>query len=303
MTYAPIVVFGFNRPDALKNTITSLLQNEEAKLSDLFIFVDGPRKGKVGEKEKVDKVRNYVKSITGFNSLHYIFSEKNKGLADSIIGGVSNVINQYGKVIVLEDDLSVQPNFLAFMNQGLEKYENVEKIFSIGGYTNKLKVPGDYQADAFVYNDSTSWGWATWKDRWDTIDWKLEPFDDCRKYKTAFNKWLGSDAWRMLNRWHKGEIKSWSIRFNFAQFIQDRPAIAPVYSLVANDGFDGNGTNCKAWSRFKYELEPTGKKKFTWPEDLEIDQRLRKQAMWYSSIPIRIFSRVMYIIYPLIKRL
>ena len=53
MTYAPIVVFGFNRPDALKNTIASLLRNEEAKDSDLFVFVDGPREGKVGEQEKV----------------------------------------------------------------------------------------------------------------------------------------------------------------------------------------------------------------------------------------------------------
>ena len=105
MTYAPIVVFGFNRPDALKNTIASLLRNEEAKDSDLFIFVDGPREGKVGEKEKVKKVREYVKSITGFKSLHYTFAENNKGLANSIIGGVSEVINQYGRVIILEDDI------------------------------------------------------------------------------------------------------------------------------------------------------------------------------------------------------
>lgn len=76
MTYAPIVVFGFNRPDALKNTIFSLLNNEEAKFSDLFVFVDGPRKEKVGEMEKVDKVREYVKSIKGFKTLHYTFPRK-----------------------------------------------------------------------------------------------------------------------------------------------------------------------------------------------------------------------------------
>ena len=131
MNYAPIVVFGFNRPDALKNTITSLLQNEEAKLSDLFVFVDGPRNGKAGEKEKVEAVKKFVKSIKGFKSLHCTFSEQNKGLADSIIGGVSQVINQYGKVIVLEDDLVLMPNFLNFMNQGLEKYQNEDKIFSV----------------------------------------------------------------------------------------------------------------------------------------------------------------------------
>ena len=110
MTYAPIVVFGFNRPDALKNTIASLLRNEEAKGSDLFVFVDGPREGKVGEKEKVEEVREYVKSIKGFKSLHYTFSDRNKGLANSIIKGVSEVINQYDRVIVLEDDLVLMPN-------------------------------------------------------------------------------------------------------------------------------------------------------------------------------------------------
>ena len=129
--YAPIVVFGFNRPDALKNTIASLLNNEEAKFSDLFVFVDGPREGKAGEKEKVEEVREYVKSIKGFKSIHYTFSENNKGLADSIIGGVSQVINQYGRVIVLEDDLVLMPNFLNFMNQGLERYQNEQKVFSV----------------------------------------------------------------------------------------------------------------------------------------------------------------------------
>lgn len=90
-------MFGFKRPDALKNTIASLLNNEEAKFSDLFVFVDGPREGKVGEKEKVEEVREYVRSIKGFKTLHYTFSEKNKGLADSIIGGVSQVINHLKK--------------------------------------------------------------------------------------------------------------------------------------------------------------------------------------------------------------
>lgn len=302
MQYAPIVVFAFNRLEPLKATVASILRNTEAAESDLYVFVDGARPNKNGELGKVLSVQEYVKSISGFKSLHYTFSDTNKGLGPSIIAGVAAIINKYGKVIVLEDDLVVQPNFLAFMNQGLDKYENEQKIFSISGYNNKLKVPSDYNADAFVFNDSTSWSWATWKDRWDTIDWILEPFDQYRKYKEAFNKWNGSDSWGMLNAWHEGKNKSWAIRFNFAQFLQDRPTIAPLYSLVRNDGFDGSGTNCKSWSRFKYDLEPTGKKNFIWPDSLIQDRRLTKQAMWYSSIPIRIYSRIMYIIYPIFHK-
>lgn len=300
--YSPIIIFAFNRLNALKNTVASVLQNSEAAESDLFVFVDGAREHKVGEKEQVQAVQKYVKTITGFKSLTYTFSESNKGLGPSIIAGVTEIINKYGRVIVLEDDLIVQSNFLAFMNQGLERYAKEDKIFSISGYSNKIIVPKDYKADSYVFNDSTSWSWATWKNRWDSIDWVLEPFDKYKKHKKAFNKWNGSDSWGMLKAWHEGRNKSWAIRLNFSQYLQDRPTIAPICSFVKNDGFDGSGTNCKSWSRFKYILEPTGKKDFIWPESLAQDKRLTKQAMWYSSIPIRIFSRLMYIIYPIFKR-
>ena len=141
MNYAPIVVFGFNRLDALRNTIASLLLNEEAEQSDLYVFVDGPREGKVGEKEKVDEVRKYVKSIKGFNTIHFTFSENNKGLANSIISGVSEIVNEYGRVIVIEDDLVLMPNFLNYINQGLDYYENNQQVMSICGHSCKIKTP------------------------------------------------------------------------------------------------------------------------------------------------------------------
>lgn len=114
--YAPVVIFGFNRPQCIKKTIESLLQNRESRFSDLYVFVDGPRKGKVGELEKIQEVQNIVKDVKGFNSLHYTFSETNKGLALSVIEGVTQVLDLYGKVIVLEDDLLLAPNFLNFLN-------------------------------------------------------------------------------------------------------------------------------------------------------------------------------------------
>ena len=118
MQLAPIIIFAFNRPDSLKNTIQSLLENEEAKNSDLYVFVDGARTNKSGEQDKVNAVQTYTKSIKGFKSVHYNFSDKNKGLGNSIIQGVTQVINKYGKAIVLEDDLVFATNFLYYMNQG-----------------------------------------------------------------------------------------------------------------------------------------------------------------------------------------
>ncbi len=297
MQLAPIIIFAFNRPDALKNTILSLLQNEEAKDSDLYVFVDGARPNKAGELEKVKAVQDIVKRITGFKSIHYTFSEKNKGLGNSIIQGVTQVINQYGKAIVLEDDLVFATNFLSYMNQGLERYEKEKKVFSICGYSNKVKVPKGYQYDTYFCTRSSSWGWGTWADRWNSVDWELKDWGKYIKMGRAFNKWGGSDCWKMLNDWRHRKNKSWAIRFCFAQFLQDKVSLFPTISKVRNDGFDGEGTNCKKWSRFKYEFDKTSNKQIKFPANTILDKELYKSAMAYHGILIRIYSRIMYLIY------
>ena len=143
-SFAPVVVFAFNRIKTLKDCIKALLANSEAVTTDLFVFVDGPRANKEGEAEKVEAVRDYVKSISGFKSLTYHFSKSNKKLGPSIIAGVTEVINEYGKAIVIEDDLVVTKNFLSFMNQGLALYQDNRDVFSICGYTNRVNRPPDY---------------------------------------------------------------------------------------------------------------------------------------------------------------
>lgn len=296
MNNAPIIIFAFNRPGALKNTVSSLRENKEAQDSELFVFVDGPRPSKQGEEEKVEEVREYVKSITGFKSLHFSFSEKNKGLGASIIAGVTEVVNRYGKAIVLEDDLVLAKNFLSFMNQGLNLYEEKQKVFSICGYTNKVKVPEKYNYDAYFCTRSSSWGWATWSDRWNSVDWELVDWDNYEKKSSAFNKWGGSDCRKMLNDWHKGKNQSWAIRFCFAQFLQNKLSLFPIISKVNNEGFDGEGTNCKKWSRFKFDFDETENKHFSFPSIIELNPVSYKSAMAYHGILIRIWSKFMYLI-------
>lgn len=295
--FAPIILFAFNRSDALRNTVQSLLQNKEAKVSDLYVFVDGPRSNKPGEEIKIKEVQKYVESIEGFRSLHYTFSEKNKGLGDSIIAGVSQIINQYGKAIVLEDDLVFARNFLSYMNQGLDRYAKEEKVFSICGYSNKVKVPSKYEYDSYFCTRSSSWGWGTWADRWNSVDWELKEWDHYSKMAKAFNKWGGSDCFKMLDDWKHRRNRSWAIRFCFAQFLQNKVSLFPIVSKVQNEGFDGLGTNCKKWSRFRYEFDHRGEKSFNFPTKIEINKHLYKNAMSYHSIGIRIWSKIMYLIY------
>ena len=297
MNYAPIIIFAFNRLESLKACVSALQANVESKDSDLIVFVDGPRQNKNGEAKKVQTVRDFVKTIEGFKSLTYYFSETNKGLGPSIIAGVTDVINQYGKTIVIEDDLIVSRNMLAFMHQGLNSFEGNEKVFSVCGYSNKVKIPKDYKWDAYFCSRSSSWGWATWKDRWGSVDWNLNDWDSVQKNARAFNRWGGSDCYGMLKEWKEGLNKSWAIRFCYSQFIQGKLSLFPVISKVDNEGFDGEGANCKRWSRFKSLFDNTNNKTFNMPETVQIIDPIRKSALAYHSIGIRIYSRIMYFLH------
>ena len=297
MNKYPIIVFAFNRLEPLKKCVSALLDNTEATESDLIVFVDGPRANKEGEKEKVEAVREYVKTINGFKSLTWHFSDSNKKLGPSIIAGVTEVINQYGGAIVVEDDLIVAKNFLSFMNLGLDKYKERSEVFSVCGYTNIVKVPKDYPYNAYFCVRSSSWGWATWKDRWESVDWKLEDWGAVERNASQFNRWGGSDCWKMLRDWHDGENMSWAIRFCYAQFVQDKLSLFPIISHVDNEGFDGRGTNCKKWSRFKFAMDKSDKKDFIMPKEIVQVESITKSALSYHTIAIRLYSKLMYWLY------
>lgn len=294
---APIVIFAFNRPDALKACVASLLTNAEAKDSDLIVFVDGPRADHEGEAQIVDAVRSLAGNISGFHSLETHFSKYNMGLGPSVISGVSNVIERYGRVIVIEDDLVLSRNFLAFMNKGLDFYEQREKVFSICGYSNKITPSRDYKFDAYFCPRSSSTGWATWKDRWESCDWELKDWTLVKQNARAFNRWGGSDCFGMLQNWKVGRNQSWAIRFCYNEFIQNKLSVFSVISHVRNIGFDGKGTNSQKWSRFKYEFDESESKEFVWPDNVASDKKIRRQALSYHSILARAYSRLMYLIH------
>ena len=293
---APIIVFAFNRPRALKNTIQSLLQNKEAKDSDLYIFVDGARSNKPEEGEKVKAVQEYVKKIEGFKNIHYTFSQSNKGLAPSIIAGVTEIINQYNKVIVVEDDLYLSKSFLSYMNQMLNTFQNNKSIFQVSGFGVKIKKSLSYQADVYYNIRAQCWSWGTWKDRWDTIDWNVSDYEDLLKNKKkqrAFNK-AGSDMFGMLKRYKEGVISSWYIRFCYSMFQQNKLCVCPIRSLVINDGFGDDATHCHNYNRYKTDFDLIGKEKYITPElPPKINPHIQKQVVFYWSIPYRIYGKIM----------
>ena len=293
MQYAPIIIFAFNRLEPLKACVASLQDNSESKDSDLIVYVDGPRADKDGETAKVEAVRTFSKSITGFKTLRTHFSEVNKKLGPSIIAGVTEVINQYGKAIVIEDDLVVSKNYLSFMNQCLDLYENEKKVFSICGYSIKLKIPQNYKYDIYFGPRSNSWGWATWKDRWETCDWILNDWASVEKNARKFNQWGGSNCFSMLKAWKMGGNQSWAIRFCYNQFLKDALTLFPIISHIDNEGFDGEGTNCRKFNRYKFEFYETENKRFIFPHEIVTNKKLTRQRLWYNSLIMRAYSRIM----------
>lgn len=296
MNLAPIVLFTYNRLDVTKKTIQALQNNYLAQESKLIIFSDGAKNETA--KPKVTEVRNYLKSIDGFASIEIIESISNKGLANSIITGVTEVINQYGKVIVLEDDLVTSPNFLNYMNQGLDYFENNKTIISICGFGLKIKKPNNYNSDFYVHGRSSSWGWATWAQKWNEIDWEVkdwEEFKKDKKKKTEFNK-NGSDMYSMLKSVIENNEQSWAIRFCYHQFKNNQFSIFPFYSFVENIGFDNEGVHTKSkFSRFNINKVKNLKNNFIFDElNLELNKEIMKSVYSYHSIIIRIYSRLRY---------
>lgn len=247
MFLAPIVLFVYNRPWHTRQTIEALQKNEFASESELFIFADGPKGNLTIEQiNAVNDVRSFIINISGFKSVNIEFSDNNKGLANSVIYGVSKVIEKYGKAIVIEDDIVTHPYFLRYTNDALDYYENDNRIFSIGGYCPNLKIPICYLKSSFIVHRTESWGWATWKNRWEKADWSISDyalFEKSPKEIALFNRG-GDDMFPMLKKQLNGEIDSWAIRWDYTLYKNNAYCLRPTKTLVLNIGFDNSGTNC-----------------------------------------------------------
>lgn len=254
---SPIVIFTYRRvPDKL---INSLLKNNLAQQSEVRIYSDGNKNKK--DLEDVTETRKYLHTIKGFKNIKIIESPNNKGLANSIIDGVSGVLDKYGKIIVLEDDLIVSDDFLEYMNNALDFYQNKVSIWSISGYGPNLPCLKNYEDNIYLSVRGSSWGWATWKDRWDLIDWKVKDFDELKQDKNLQNKFNlgGNDMFKMLELQMLGKIDSWAIRWCYNQFKYNQYTVYPSKSKVINDGFTDNlGThNSGVNSRLSFQLDNT----------------------------------------------
>ncbi len=246
---APIALFVYNRPGETKETMAALQKNTLAAQSDLIIFSDGA-KDSASSKAGVDAVREFLKTVTGFQSIRIVAREKNYGLAHSIIAGVSEVIDQSGRIIVLEDDMVTSPFFLQYMNDGLNLYENEDQIVSIHGYVYPTKKP---LPETFFLRGADCWGWATWKRGWNLFQADgrklLQELKD--KKLTGEFDFSGSYPYtQMLLDQIEKKNDSWAIRWYASAFLKNKFTLYPGKSLIKNIGFSGSGTHCGEENNF-----------------------------------------------------
>lgn len=291
---APICLFTYNRLIETRKTIQALQNNFIAEQSELFIFSDGGR-DEVSQTQ-VEKVRQYLRTVSGFKSIQILEYSENKGLANSIITGVTQLLNKYGKVIVLEDDLITSRNFLDYMNQGLEFYESNAKVFAVSSYTYPLKYAKDFNYDASFGYRSYSWGWATWQDHWDKVDWEVSDYKHFKyslKEKFKFNRG-GSDLSRMLRHQMEGELNSWMIRWVYHQYKQELYDVFPTTSKVINIGFTQLATHTVGSPlRYLTPLDKSENRIFRFPTEAKVDPKIYKQV----QVKISLLRRLKYRIY------
>lgn len=250
---APIVLFVYNRPWHTDQTLNALMKNDLADQSMLFIYSDGPKAEATQEQlNKITEVRELIRKEKWCKDVHIIESEKNKGLADSIVDGVTEIVNKYGKAIVLEDDIVTSRGFLKYMNDALNLYERNETIFQISAFMFPIDIKD--LPETFFYNANTCWGWGTWQRAWkyynnnalelyiklieNNIDWEI------------YNAFQGNAYKEQLYANIENRLYTWAVKWHSTIILNDAFVLHPRKSLTKNIGFDNSGVNCKTDERF-----------------------------------------------------
>ena len=241
-TLAPIAVFAFKRPEHLSKMFDSLSKCALAEDSEIFVFCDAARAP--DEEVLVNQTRAVARGQHWCNRLEVVERPNNFGLSKSIVDGVGRLCEEFGRVIVLEDDLVLAPSFLEYMNEALKRYENDERVMQIAGYNYPVHVATPH--DAFFLVHSACWGWGTWQRAWRHFgeDSKaVARLRADRRMRRSFDMEDSFPYFAMLERQLRGEIDSWGVVWYLNVFIRRGLVLMPKRTLVENIGQDGTGTN------------------------------------------------------------
>lgn len=289
---APVLLFAYKRPTELKATLEALQANHLASESDLYIFVDAPKRPQ--DAPKVAEVHEVLDGATGFRTIHRDYAKTNIGCADSIIRGISYVLDRFPSAIIVEDDLITAPNFLDYMNQCLRQYQADKNVYSISGYTMPLGRPDDYPFETYFVPRHSPWGWATWADRWQSIDWNMTDYTDFEKDRGQQKAFMqgGSDLMGMLRDQMEGRADAWDIRFCYNRFKANGLSVYPTVSKVQNIGFGEEATHTNIYNRYKTPLDTGTERVFKLAERPQITAYYHRRTLQRYSVATRVYNKL-----------
>src|SRR5690606_16881530 len=258
---APIALFVYNRPVHTRKTLMALEANKLAEQSDIYIFSDAAKNAQ--DIDRVNQVRSILREPWKFKHIFIIERSQNKGLANSIIDGVTQVVQKHGKIIVLEDDLETSPFALIYFNEALNHYEDQEKVMEISGYMYPIEKEKNLP-QTFFFRVATSWGWATWDRAWKHFNPDIEELTKNfkRKDRKAFSIDGSENFWKQVKQFKAGKINSWAIRWYLSIYNQQGLALYPRVSYIQNTGTDGSGTHSDVDQVYRVKLAKKAVKRY-----------------------------------------
>jgi len=280
MNKVPVILFTYNRLWHTKQTVAALQKNLYAEQSELFVFSDGPKTDK--DEPKVKEVREYLKTIKGFKNIEIIERDKNWGLANNIIDGVTKIVNEYVRIIVLEDDIVTSPYFLKYMNEALNRYEDEERVMHISGYMYPIKTDG--LPDTFFLKPTSCWGWATWKRAWKYFERNPEKQIKMltKNQIKDFNLNNSYDYWSQIILNYQGKLYTWAIFWYLSVYLNNGFSLHPRESITKNIGTDGSGAHFTSKTNI-FETELSFKNHWDFPEEIMEHSLARKRLEYYFN--------------------
>ena len=241
-SFAPIAIFAYKRTRHLAQALDALEACPEFLQSPVFVFSDGPRDE--AARPQVAAVREMLQARRQPN-MTIVESVANRGLAASVVSGVTKLCDEYGRAIVIEDDLIVSPRTLGWLNAGLDRFADVPSVWQVSAH--QFDVPEfSHRMEGMLLHLSTSWGWATWKRAWDKFDaaatgWQALKTD--KALRARFDLDRSYPYTDLLLKQMAGQVDSWAIRWWWSMFSAGGCTLFPPRSLVSNIGLDETATH------------------------------------------------------------
>lgn len=251
MQASPIVMIAYKRYDLVDRVLSNIEKCDTVQEHDIFMFIDGFRNESdvEGVKQTELVVRGHQKALPRLN---VVVRERNYGCRENIVDAITQIINKFGRVIVVEDDILVSKTFLVAMERALEVYENDSRIWCINGYQDPLlHIPASYKKDVYLNYMHQPWGWATWRNRWQLVDFDMKDWL-LQRENVEIKQWIQTASlslYSLLDRQYQGYLKTWDVQCSLCMAQHRMFAVEPIYSLTKNIGVGVLGEHCTKSNR------------------------------------------------------